>query len=187
MQLSVQTEAANARDALRSNAIRMTQVIATLKKGGVAAKDIQTSGLSLSPQYAYAPNLPPKLTGYQVSNQISLVINDLSRLGDIVDAAVNSGANNLGAIGFSLADPQKAEDAARLAALKSLQAKADLYAQAAGFRTVRLTLLSEGGGFSAPPVPMLAMMKSASPNSTPVEAGLISIRIDISGTFELLR
>lgn len=187
LQLSVQTEAPNAREALRSNAFRMTQVIATLKKGGIAAKDVQTSGLSLSPQYAYAPNLPPKLTGYQVSNQISLVINDLARLGEIIDAAVNSGANNLGTIGFSLADPQTAEDAARLAALKSLQAKADLYAHAAGYRTARLTLLSEGGGFSAPPAPMMATMKSASADSTPVEVGLISVRIDIGGTFELVR
>lgn len=184
----VQTEAPTAAEALRLNATRMTQVIAALKKGGIADKDIQTSGLSLSPQYVYQENLPPKLTGYQASNQVTVVVRDLTRLGLAVDAVVNAGANSLGGIAFGLQNSDAAEDAARLDAVKALQAKADLYARATGYRIARLVTLSEGGGYSPPtPMPMLAMARMDKAESTPVEAGELKVRIDINATFELVK
>lgn len=184
----VQTEAPTAAEALRLNATRMTQVIAALKKGGIAEKDIQTSGLSLSPQYVYQENLPPKLTGYQASNQVTVVVRDLTRLGLAVDAVVNAGANSLGGIAFGLQNSDAAEDAARLDAVKALQAKADLYARATGYRIARLVTLSEGGGYSPPtPMPMLAMARMDKAESTPVEAGELKVRIDINATFELVK
>ncbi len=184
----VQTEAPTAAEAMRLNAVRMTQVIAALKKGGIADRDIQTSGLSLSPQYVYQENLPPKLTGYQASNQVTVVVRDLTRLGQAVDAVVDAGANSLGGISFGLQNSDAAEDAARLDAVKALQAKADLYAQATGYRVARLVTLSEGGGYSPPaPMPMLAMARMDKAESTPVEAGELKVRIDISATFELVK
>lgn len=184
----VQTEAPTAAEALRLNATRMTQVIAALKKGGIADRDIQTSGLNLSPQYVYQENLPPKLTGYQATNQVTIVVRDLTKLGLAVDAVVDAGANSVGGIGFGLQDSDAAEDAARLDAVKALQAKADLYAKAMGYRVARLVTLSEGGGYSPPsPVPMLAMARMDKAESTPVEAGELKVRIDINATFELVK
>ena len=184
----VQTEAPTAAEALRLNAVRMNQVIAALKKGGLADRDIQTSGLSLNPQYVYQENLPPKLTGYQASNQVTIVVRDLTKLGLAVDAVVNAGANTVGGISFGLQNSDAAEDAARLDAVKALQAKADLYAKAMGYRVARLVTLSEGGGYSPPsPVPMLAMARMDKAESTPVEAGELKVRIDINATFELVR
>lgn len=186
--LGVQTEAPTAAEAMRLNAARMTQVIASLKKGGIADRDIQTSGLSLSPQYVYQENLPPRLTGYQASNQVTLVVRDLANLGQAVDAAVGAGASNVGGVAFGLQDSGAAEDAARLDAVKALQAKADLYARATGYRVARLVTLSEGGGYSPPPpMPMMAMARMDKAESTPVEAGELKVRIDISATFELVR
>ena len=109
----VQTEAPTAAEALRLNAVRMNQVIAALKRGGIADRDIQTSGLSLNPQYVYQENLPPKLTGYQASNQVTIVVRDLTKLGQAVDAVVGAGANTVGGISFGLQSSDAANDAAR--------------------------------------------------------------------------
>jgi len=186
--LGVTTEAPTAAEALRLNAVKMNQVIAALKKGGIESRDLQTSGLSLSPQYVYAENLPPKLTGYQVSNQVTITVRDLTRLGQAVDASVNAGATNVGGIGFGLQDSAAAETAARLEATRALRAKADLYATAMGYRVARLVSLSEGGGYSPPsPVPMLAMARMDKAESTPVEAGELKVRIDINARFELVK
>jgi uncharacterized protein len=187
LSLGVQTTAPDAASALRANAARMTATIAALKTAGIAARDIQTSNLSLTPQYAYAEGKPPRLTGYQASNQVTVQINDLARLGGVVDAAVAAGADNVGQINFGLANPLAAENAARVAAVKALQDKAALYAQAAGYHVGRLVNLSEGGGYRPPaPVPMMAMRVQGVP-TTPVEAGETTVRIEVSGVFELAR
>lgn len=186
--LGVQTDAPTAAEALRANAAKMNQVIAALKRGGIADKDIQTSGLNVSPQYVYQENLPPKLTGYQVSNTVTITVRDLTRLGQAVDATVDAGANTVGGIAFGLEDSDKAENAARLDAVKALQAKANLYAQAMGYRVARLVTLSEGGGYAPPPpMPMMAFAARDKAESTPVQAGELKVQINISATFELVR
>ncbi|MDP1632671.1 MAG: SIMPL domain-containing protein [Caulobacter sp.] len=186
--LGVQVEAPTASEAMRQNAVRMNQVIAALKRGGVADRDIQTSGLNLNPQYVYQENLPPRLTGYQASNQVTIRVRDLTKLGQAVDASVNAGANNVGGVAFGLQNSDAAEDAARLDAVKALQAKADLYARATGYRIARLVTLSEGGGYNPPsPMPMVSMARMDKAESTPTEAGELTVRIDISATYELVK
>ena len=187
--LGVMTEGKTAAEALAANATRMTAVMASLKKAGIAEKDIQTSGLTLNPQYRYVENQPPVLTGYQVTNQVTVTVRDLRRLGAAVDATVNAGANQVNGINFGLSDPTAAENAAREAAVKALTAKADLYARATGYRISRLVTLSEGGGYTPqPPMPMLAMAGRAQfKDSTPVAGGELNVRIDITGLYELTR
>ena len=186
--LGVLVEARTAQAAMAANAQRMTQAMAALKAAGIAAKDIQTSGLNLNPQYAYEPNLPPKLTGYQASNQVTVTVHDLDRLGQAVDAVVGAGANQVNGISFGLNDPTTAENAARIAAVRALQAKAQLYATATGYRLPRLVSLNEGGGYSAPPpMPMMQMMKADARAATPVSPGELNVRIDVTGLYELGR
>ncbi len=185
--LGVQTLQPTAAQAMTQNAEQMTRVIAALKRQGIEAKDIQTSGLNLSAQYAYEQNKPPRLTGYQASNQVAVTVRDLARLGPALDAVVASGANQINGVSFGLSDPLAAEDAARLKAVKALQAKAQLYADATGYKLSRLVNLSEGGGYSPPqPRPMYAMRAEAAP-STPVEAGEMSVRVEVSGLYELTK
>jgi uncharacterized protein YggE len=186
--LGVQTDGATAAGAMGANAAQMTKVIAALKKAGIAERDIQTSNLSVNPQYVYVENNPPKLTGYQASNQVTVQVRDLAKLGQTVDATVSAGATNVGGISFGLQDPQAAEDKARLDAVKALQAKADLYARATGYKIVRLVSLGEGGGYTpAPPMPMYAMAKMERADSSPVSAGELKVRIDVSATYELAK
>ncbi len=186
--LGVTAEAPTAAEAMRANSLRMNAVIAALKRGGIADRDIQTSGLSLNPQYLYAENQPPKLTGYQASNQVTITVRDLTRLGSAVDAVVGAGATNIGGISFGLQNPAAAEDAARLAAVKALQGKADLYAGALGGRIARLISVTEGGGYAPPPPqPVMAFARAQAADSTPVEGGEVKVRIDISGIYEMQR
>ena len=185
--LGVMTEGKTAAEALAANATRMTAVMASLKKAGIAERDIQTSGLTLNPQYRYVENQPPVLIGYQVTNQVTVTVRDLKKLGAAVDATVNAGANQVNGISFGLSDPTAAENAAREAAVKALSAKADLYARATGYRVSRLVTLSEGGGYTPqPPMPMLAMAGRAQfKDSTPVASGELNVRIDITGLYEV--
>ena len=186
--LGVMVEAPSAQAAMQQNAARMNQVIAALKKAGIAERDIQTSGLNLNPQYAYEQNTPPKLVGYQASNQVTIRVLELSRLGAAVDATVNAGANQVHGISFGLKDPTAAENAAREAAVKALVAKAELYARATGHKVARLVSLSEGGGYAPqPPVPMAAMVRMDKSESTPVSGGELSVRVDVTGLYELAR
>jgi uncharacterized protein YggE len=183
--LGVNTEAPTAAEALRQNAVRMTALIAALKRQGVAGKDIQTSGLSLNAQYVYEQNQPPKLTGYQAANTVTVTVYDLPKLGGVIDATVAAGGNQISGIGFGLRDPQAAEDAARVEAVRCLQAKAALYARATGKRLGALRSLSENGGYA--PEPPRPMFRAAAMDKvqTPVAAGELSLRIEVQGVYEL--
>jgi uncharacterized protein YggE len=186
--LGVATQGKSAAEAMAANAARMSQVMAALKKAGIAARDTQTSGLNLNPQYVYEQNQPPRLTGYQAANQVTVTVHDLARLGAAVDATVNAGANQVNGISFGLNDPTAAENAAREEAVKALRAKADLYAMATGYRIGRLVSLSEGGGYAAqPPMPMVAFAAKREAMDTPVSAGELRVRIDVTGLYELNR
>ena len=186
--LGVNSEAPTAGAAMQANATQMIRIMAALKKAGIADKDVQTSNLSLSAQYDYVQNQPPKLRGYQASNQVTVIVHDLARLGAAVDATVAAGANQVNGISFGLSDPTAAENAARETAVKALAAKASLYAGATGYRIARLVSLSEGGGYSpGPPQPLMAMARMAKSDTTSVAPGELNVRIEINGVYELAK
>jgi uncharacterized protein YggE len=186
--LGVQVNGKTAADAMRLNRERMATTIAALKAGGIEAKDIQTSGLNLNAQYLYVANQAPKLDGYQAANQVTVTVRDIARVGATVDAVTAAGANQISGIEFGLANPRTVEDEARRQAVKTLQARADLYAGAAGMKLGRLVNLSEGGGYQ--PQPMMrtfAAAKMSASAPTPVEPGELTIRVEVSAVYELTR
>jgi hypothetical protein len=187
--LGVQTEGATAAQALAANAEQMTRVVAALKRAGIAERDTQTAQLTVNPKYAYEPNQPPRLTGYEASNQVAITVRDLKRLGSTVDAAVGAGATNVNSIAFGFVDPTTVQNAARLQAVKALQAKAGLYAKAVGHPILRLVTLSEGPAF-LPPVPIPEIMAVGAKRmaaETPVSIGETQVRIQVTGVYELAR
>ncbi|MDP1914199.1 SIMPL domain-containing protein [Brevundimonas sp.] len=186
----VVTEATTAAEAMRLNASRMNEVMAALRRAGIEARDVQTSGLNLSAQYDYVENQPPRLRGYQAVNRVTVIINDLTAVGTTADAVVAAGVNQIDGISFGLKDPTAAENQARQIAVRNLQGKAQLYAQALGVQLGGIRSLSEGGGYSPqPPQPMYAMRAEMadSVGSTPVAAGQLTVRIDITGVYDLNR
>ncbi len=186
--LGVQTDAKTAQEAMRANAARMTQVIAALRTAGIDQRDIQTSNINLNAQYRYEQNQAPELVGYQASNNVTIRVLDLAKLGVALDAVVTAGANQIQGIQFGLRDPLAAENEARRKAVTALRAKAELFAQATGQPIARLVNLSESGGYTPqPPRPMAMMRMEAASDSTPVSGGELSVRVDVSGLYELAK
>ncbi len=185
----VVTQAADANGALRANAEQMSKVMTAVKAAGIAERDVQTSGLSIYPQYKYAENQAPAITGYQASNTVNLKVRDITKLGKVLDALVASGANQVNGPSFEIDEPEAAYDEARRKALKKAQLRADMYAKALGVRVRRIVSINEGGGYSPPsPMPMMAM-KSAMADSTQtqVSPGESSLSASINVVFELGR
>nr|WP_299595240.1 SIMPL domain-containing protein [Sphingomonas bacterium] len=182
----VVTQAATAGEATADNARRMSATIAALRKAGVAERDIQTSALSLNPQYRYGENVPPVITGYQASNQVSVRFRDVARSGAILDTLVAQGANQINGPSFALDKPEAALDEARLQAIAAARARATLYARAAGMTVRRIVSISEaGGGAPQPPMMVMAMRAKSEGADTPVQAGEQKITVSVAVSFEL--
>ena len=161
--------------------------------GGGAPLTIQAvterPSLNLSAQYDYVLNEPPRLRGYQANNRVTVIINDLTAVGSTADAVVAAGVNQIDGISFGLKDPTAAENQARQLAVRNLQAKASLYSQALGVPLGGIRSLTEGGGYMPqPPRPMYARAEMAmDAGNTPVAAGELTVRIDITGVYDLDR
>lgn len=181
----VVTQAADANAALKANSAQMAKVVATIRAAGVAERDVQTSGISIQPQYRYAENQPPVITGYQASNTVNIKVRDIGKLGEVLDALVASGANQVNGPNFEIDQPEAVYDEARQAALKQAQARAAMYAQSLGLRVRRIVSISEGGGFQ-PPMPMMkAMAMDARMESAPVAPGETTLGANLDVVFEL--
>ena len=100
--LGVTTDAATAQSAMAQNAEAMTAVIAAVRAKGVGPRELVTSTLGLAAQYVYDQGHPPRLTGYQATNRITVTLTDLTLVGPVVDAGVAAGANDAGQISFGL-------------------------------------------------------------------------------------
>ena len=186
MSAGVVTQNADANAALRENANRMTAVVAALKKAGVAERDIQSSRIDLNPQYNYQQNQPPKITGYQASNTVNVRLRDIARTGDVLDALVKQGANQINGPTFRIDKPDAAMDEARTDAIKQAQSRPDLYAAATGLKVRRIVSISESGEMAQPPRPMMMMAKTADA-ATPVAAGENTMAVDLNVVYELGR
>ncbi|MGO3929081.1 SIMPL domain-containing protein [Rhodopseudomonas pseudopalustris] len=129
----VSTDAKTAKEAAAANAEAMAKVIQALKASGIRDEDLQTSRLSLLPQYA-APSRPGpnSLTGYRASNRVTVRLTDVSKVASVIDILVGAGANEIGGINFSVAAPSKLLDQARDKAMADARRKAEIYARAAG-------------------------------------------------------
>lgn len=183
----VVTQNRNARQAMADNALKMNAAFTALKAAGIADRDMQTAGISLSPQYVYEENKPPKISGYQASNTLTIKIRDMSKVGAVLDALVAQGVNQINGPTFQLEDPDAALDVAREEAMRKAMNRANLYARAAGMRVKRVVSINESGGYQQPqPVPMYAMARMAADAApTPVAAGEVTMSIQLNVQFEL--
>jgi uncharacterized protein YggE len=184
----VQIRAATATGAISENAARMERVRAALKAAGIADRDIQTSTISLNPEYRYQDNVPPKLTGYTASNQVNVRFHDIRNSGRILDALVAQGANQINGPSLTIDKPEAALDEARANAIAVGRARAELYARALGMRVVRLLSVTEGGGYgSPPPVVMMRAERGAAVGAadSKIDPGEQQLQVTVSMSFEL--
>jgi uncharacterized protein len=185
----VVTQAADANSALRANAEEMNQVMAAVKAAGIAERDVQTSGISIYPQYQYIENKPPKINGYQASNTVNLKVRDISKLGKVLDALVASGANQVNGPNFEIDQPEEAYDEARRNALAKAQARAEMYAKTLGLRVRRIVSIDEGTGYQPPVMLRGAAMKTMAMDAmeTSVSPGESTLSANLNVVFELGR
>lgn len=189
----VTTQGATAREALDANTAAMSELIDALKAAGIEARDIQTSGFSVNPNYVYSDarddlgySLPPKINGYQVSNSVTVVVRDLEELGSILDQSVTVGANTVNGVSFSVADPSELLDQARKLAFADARGKAELYASIADATLGELESISERQDFNGPqPYPMYARAEMSGAAPVPVEAGEMSFAITVNVSWDL--
>ncbi len=181
----VTTRAKTAREAADANTKLMTAITAALTGAGIAQKDIQTARFSGRPVYTSPqPGIEQKLTGFAVSNQVTVKIRDIDKIGDILDRLLAAGATDLGNVQFLHSDPSRALDAARDAALADARRKAELYARAANLKLGSVAWITEDSGY-APPLPMMAMRAGAVGAAPPISAGEDTLHARITVGFAI--
>lgn len=141
----VVTFATTSREAADSNARAMAQVVAALKKAGVASRDIQTQSVSLDPQSNYDRQgaEPPRITGYQARNAVTVRVRDVTKASELLTVLFEAGANDVNGPFFSIEDDSAAVAKARADAVSKAKAEADAYATAFGMRVVKVLRISE--------------------------------------------
>lgn len=183
----VETNADSASAALAQNTAKMTSVIAALKAAGIPEKNIQTSGINVSPRYRYdQENQTQVLIGYTASNMVTVKSDKVGDAGKLIDALVGAGATNISGPTFTLRDPDPVRDQARGKAMKTAEGRARLYMQAGGFTGMRIISISEQS--ENPPMPyggVRLQAADASNKTTPVEPGEVDTGVTIRVKYAL--
>ncbi len=192
--LGVVSEAAAASDALQANSQSMNGIVAALKDGGMESRDLQTSGFSVEPVYSQPPRnydgsepFKPEIVGYRVSNNLTLRVRALDRVGALLDQVVTLGANSISGPTFTVEDPTPFEDQARQAAIRDAIRKSALYAEAASVTLGPIFRIDDG--YVSPPQPIapggVMMRMEAAPSPPPIEAGELSFDANVSVSWML--
>lgn len=181
--ISVVTQARQALDAQQQNAAKSESLIRALKASAGPGAEIKTSGYSLQPQRVYKEGQPPTISGYEARNSVYVSLSDLTRVGSLIDAAGQAGANDLANVSFTLKQDRPARDAALKEATREAMSKAQVIAQALGGRVARIVEVQEEGFVRPPtPVPMAEYSMRTAVATTPIEVGTL----DISSRVQLI-
>ena len=180
----VVTQSATAAQALAENTAAMGKVLKAVADLGVADRDVQTTGVSVVPQRAQPPSgrpQPTPIVAYEVTNQIHVKVRDLARLGTLLDALVGQGANALGGVSLSIAEPGPLLEQARALAVRDARRRAEVYAAAAGVKLGAVLFIRDTG--PGTPRPVAARMMAAGP--VPIAVGEQQVEASVSVTWAL--
>ncbi|MBY5338021.1 SIMPL domain-containing protein [Rhizobium leguminosarum] len=189
--LAVVKQAKTAREALDENNKAMNDVLAALKSGGIAERDLQTSGFSIQPQYNYPQPVDgqqqqPQLIGYQTINSVTVRLRDLAKLGAVIDQSVSLGINQGGDIQFTNDKPDAVIEEARKAAVADAVKRAKTLSEAAGVKLGRILEINENVPRAMPqPAYRATMMKEASDAAVPVQGGENNYNVSVTVTFAI--
>jgi len=179
----VATDARTAREAQDANNTAMAKVLAALKGASIEAKDIQTSRLSLQPQYAPNRTGPSPIVGYRASNRVTVRVHDVSKVAGVIDTLVGAGANDIGNVGFQVSQASKLLDDAREKAVADARRKAEIYARAAGVTLgIPLSISEEG---TPQPVFRAKLAAPMAVAPTPIAQGEETLSVSVSVTWAI--
>jgi uncharacterized protein len=186
--IAAESRARTAAEAQKVNTDAMTAVIEKIKASGIPAEAIQTSGYNLQPEFDYA-NGKQTLRGYVARNSVQVRVDTLAKTGDVIGAAVGSGATSVSGVRFDLKDRDAAERQALRLAVRDARARADAAASGGGVnidRVIRIEEQREMGEIVRPMSMTMAMRGSeAAQAAVPLEAGEIEIRSRVTLTVSI--
>lgn len=174
-----------ARAALDANSGAMTAMIDALKNLGIEAKDIQTVNFAVHPRYTRAKEgEAQKISGYRVVNTVQVTVKKIDELGQILDAVVAQGSNEIGGVSFSIDKAEALSDEARRKAIDDARRKASLLAEAAGATLGRVMTIAED---MPHPLPRQTFARAAvaAESAPPIEPGEQSLSVRVNVTWEL--
>jgi len=178
IEAGVTSDAKTAREASEANNAAMGKLLLALKAANIEQKDIQTSRLSLQPQYAPNRSGPSPVAGYRAANRVTVRLHDVLKVASTIDMLVGAGATDVGGIGFSVSNASKLLDEARGQAVADARRKAEIYARAAGVTLGAPLAISEEGTPGPMPYRKMAAGMAASP--TPVAQGEETLQVTVS-------
>ena len=190
IQVGVTTEKPDVRTAQKENSDKMNVLTARVKALGVGEKDIQTTQYSIYPQYDYADG-KQRLRGYQVAQSVKIKIRDLSKIGALLAAAGEAGANQVSGVSFTIDDPEALRQQAREKALDNARAKADALARRAGVKLGKIVSFSEGSGGMSP-VPYYARAEAmgigggSDMKAPDIQPGDLDVIVGVDVSYEIL-
>lgn len=190
--MGVVSEAATAREALTANNAAMAKLRETITGLGIADKDVQTTGINLSPRYSQPPqprpgqlapqqqDTTPRIVGYSVTNSVRVTARDLAKLGQILDAVVTAGANQMHGISFRVEASEAKLDEARAKAVADAKRKAEQLCELTGTTLGQPLQINESGGALPPPRPMAMMGRAMmAAESVPVAPGEQELSVSV--------
>ena len=185
--LGVTTTGKTAGEAMAANAKAANALISLIKAEGVAPADIQTADVSIAPMFSQSSSgqeSAPTIIGYSVSDNVTVTLRDIPRLGSLIDKAVGAGANSIYGVRFGHNNPSALLDKARPLAVADARRKAEIYASAGGARIGRLMVLTEEAA-RQPAVAFSRAYAAAAAAPTPIEAGEDKLTVTVTARFEL--
>jgi len=180
----VESTGTTARAALTANSDLMNAVFDAIRTLEIEDRDVGTSNFNISQNWQHGPN-GSKPDGYRVSNQVTLRLRDVSRVGEALDALTSAGVNQAGNIQFEVEDADALLDDARREAVGKARTRAELYAAAAGVELGKVIMINEGGGFNPGPRPQFAGMEARMASAPPVAPGEQELSVSVTVTWEL--
>jgi hypothetical protein len=181
IRVGVNSQGKTAKAASEANAREMTAVLAAIKADGIEDRDIQTSHLSLQPQYDPNKAGTARLLGFQVTNQLTVKIRDIGKLPAFLDSTVAAGANEMSGIEFIVSEQSKLLDRVRAEAIADARRKAELYARAAGTKVGHVVSITDEGA-APPPRPVMQAMRAG---AVPIAPGEQTLRAAVTVSYEL--
>ncbi len=183
--VAVVTQAGTAGEAMAANNEAAQRTLEVLRGSQIADKDLQTSRFDINPIYKNSRDgRSPEIMGYQVTNQVHVVVRSLPSLGKVLDAVVQAGSNQISGIRFDIDHKDGVLNQARSRAVQDARARAELYAQASGVKLGKVLNIQESGAAAPQPRPMMRMAMAEA--SVPVATGEQELSASVSMTFELI-
>jgi uncharacterized protein YggE len=187
LSLGVSSLKPTVKEARDDAASTMQNVINAIKGDGVADKDVQTTQYNISPEYDFSPNGPQKLTGYRVTNTVTVKVHDVNNTSKVLDDVTAAGGDivQVQGITFTIDNPETLQDQARGEAVTDAKARAQRIADTAGVKLGAPISISEGTNVQ--PVPAMAPFGAATGAgpSTPIETGQLDVDITVQVVFAI--